>query len=187
MVALPQAPRVLIVDDSPLNRAAFEAVLARDFNVTIAESGMEALALCRDQGFAVIVLDVRMPGMSGFETAAALRKNDRTRTTPIIFMSAYDQTLAQLARGYVSGATDYLFSPVQDDLLRIKVATYAQISLRHEQLRQNVQQLNETVRQLHEELERKGLTVTRLEVRIKELESAASKIDQQTSDLSRPP
>src|SRR5262245_54647729 len=79
MVAQPRAPRVLIVDDNPLNRAAFEAVLDRDFHVIVAESGPAAIAVCRDQDFAVIVLDIRMPGMDGFETAEALRKLDRTR------------------------------------------------------------------------------------------------------------
>jgi PleD family two-component response regulator len=186
-MAQPKAPTVLIVDDSPLNRAAFEAVLDRDFNVTLVESGLDALAVCRNQNFAVILLDVRMPGMDGFETAAALRKNDRTRTTPIIFVSAYDQTLAKMTRGYVAGATDYIFNPVEDDLLRLKVATFAQIHLRQEALRENVQQLNKTVQLLHEELERKGLTVTSLELRIRELEKTASKIDQQTADLSGPP
>jgi CheY-like chemotaxis protein len=187
MAPKPHAPRVLIVDDSPLNRAAFEAVLERDFNVIVVESGVDAVVACQDQDFAVILLDVRMPGMNGFETAEALRKLPRTRMTPIIFMSAYDQTLAQMTRGYVAGATDFLFSPVQDDLLRVKVSTYAQIQLRHEELRENVQQMNETIRQLREELDRKGLTVTRLELRIRDLERSASKIDEQTSTLSGPP
>jgi len=183
----PHSPRVLIVDDNPLNRAAFTAVLERDFNATAVESGAEALEACRTQDFAVILLDVRMPGMDGFATAEALRMNERYRTTPIIFTSAYDRTLAQITRGYVAGATDYLVSPVEDDLLRIKVSTYAQIHLRQEELRQNVQQLNETVRSLREELERRGLAVTRLQLRLKEVEDAASRIDQQTSSISGPP
>jgi CheY-like chemotaxis protein len=180
------AARVLIVDDNPLNRAAFTAILDRDFEVTAVDSGVSALEACRKQDFAVIILDVRMPGMDGFETAEALRKVDRCRTTPIIFMSAYDQTLAQMTRGYVVGATDYLFSPVEGDLLRLKVSTYAQIHLRHEELRQNVQQLNETVRQLREELDRRGLAVSRLELRLKEIEETAARIDQQTSSISGP-
>jgi CheY-like chemotaxis protein len=187
MKAPPHAPKVLIVDDSPLNRAAFEAVLEGSFKVTLVESGKGAVAVCRQESFSVILLDVRMPGMDGFETAEALRKNDGSRMTPIIFVSAYDHTLAQMTRGYVAGATDYLFNPVDDDLLRLKVSTYAQIHLRHEVLRENVQQLNKTVRQLQEELDRKGLTVSQLELRIKELQSAATKIDQQTSTLSGPP
>ena len=183
----PQSPRVLVVDDNPLNRAAFEAVLEKEFNVTLVDSGFHAIDLCRREEFAVIVLDVRMPGMDGFETAEILRKNDRTKTTPIIFTSAYDQSLAQITRGYVAGATDYLFSPVEDDLLRIKVATYAQIHLRHEELRQNVLRLNESVQQLHRELEQRGIAVTRLRSRVKDLEEAAAKLDRQTSNLSGPP
>ena len=181
------SPPVLIVDDNPLNRAAYSALLEREFTLTVAESGFEAIDACRNQDFAAIVLDVRMPGMDGFETAEALRKMDRTRVTPIIFTSAYDHNLAQMTRGYVAGATDYLFTPVEDDLLRIKVATYAQIHLRHEELRQDVQELHETVRKLHDELDRKDLTVSRLEKRIGELEEAASKIDQHTSSVGGPP
>jgi len=184
---LPRPPKVLIVDDNPLNRMAYSAVLERDFTVKVAESGFEAIEACKEQDFAVIVLDVRMPRMDGFETAEALRKLDRARTAPIIFTSAYDHTLAKLTRGYVAGATDYLFSPVEDEVLRIKVATYAQMHLRQEELRQNVQALNETVRLLRADADRKALTVTNLERRIKELEEAAAKIDRHTSSVHGPP
>jgi CheY-like chemotaxis protein len=129
-------PRVLIVDDKDANRIAFEAVLEKDFSVTLAESGLQAIDLCRTQEFAVIVLDVRMPGMNGFETAEALRMRESTRSTPIIiFTSTYDQHMTQITRAFVAGATDFLFSPVDAELLKVKVATYAQIYLRQEALR----------------------------------------------------
>src|SRR5262245_2754309 len=127
-------PRVLVVDDHPANRYAFESVLEKDFEVTLADSGRRAVELCRQRDFEVIVLDVRMPEMDGFDTAEALRRVERTRVIPIIFTSAYDQTLAQMTRGYVSGATDFLFSPVDPDLLKLKVGTYARIHRRQEAL-----------------------------------------------------
>src|SRR5436190_3186372 len=96
-------PRVLIVDDHEANRYAFEAVLEKDFDVLLADSGKQALDLCERQDFDVIVLDVRMPEMDGFDVAEGLRSRERTRVTPIVFTSAYDQTLAQMTRGYVSG------------------------------------------------------------------------------------
>src|SRR6185436_2524289 len=86
-------PRVLVVDDRDANRYAFETVLEKEFSVTLAASGKQALELCRREEFAVIVLDVRMPEMDGFETAEALRRNEKTRVTPIIFTSAYEQPM----------------------------------------------------------------------------------------------
>jgi CheY-like chemotaxis protein len=171
-------PRVLIVDDHPANRYAFETVLEKEFDVCLAASGRQALELCRREDFAVIVLDVRMPEMDGFDTAEALRRHDRTKVTPIVFTSAYEQTAAQMTRGYVSGATDFLFSPVDPDLLRLKVSTYAQIHLRHEALRHNVVQLNDEIRSLHAELARRGVAVTRVAARLNQIEQTAQQLTQ---------
>jgi len=172
----PSKPRVLVVDDHPANLYTYRTVLEKDFDVTLAGSGMEALDLCRRQEFSVIVLDIRMPGMDGFDTAEALRMETRTKVTPIVFTTAYDQTIAQMTRGYVSGATDFLLSPVDPELLRLKVSTYARIHLRHEALRRSVQQLNEEIRSLHAELERRGITVTRVEARLDRIEAAAHQL-----------
>jgi len=88
-----------------------------------------------------------MPNMDGFEVAAALRKRERTRHTAIVFISAYDQTVVQAKKGYVAGATDFIFSPVDEDLLKFKVATYVQIHLRNEALRLQIHQLQIAVRE----------------------------------------
>src|SRR6185436_11565332 len=169
-------PRVLVVDDHPANLYTYRTVLENDFEVTLAGSGKEALDLCRRQEFSVIVLDIRMPGMDGFDTAEALRMETRTKVTPIVFTTAYDQTIAQMTRGYVSGATDFLLSPVDPELLRLKVGNYARIHIRHEALRQSVEQLNEEIRSLHAELERRGITVTRVEARLNRIEEAAHQL-----------
>ena len=177
----PSKPRVLVVDDSAINRTAFEAVLERDFAVTLAESGAQALEKVRTEDFAVIVLDVRMPGMDGFDTAKVLRTTEPTRSTPIIiFTSAYDQNLAQVTRGFDSGATDFLFTPVEPDLLKIKVTTYAQIYLRQEALRAQVLQLQRELAALHAELSRRGQAVTTVKVRLDNVEKTASEIERQT-------
>src|SRR5262245_35215796 len=109
MTPQPSKPRVLVVDDNEANRAAFESVLERDYTVRLASTGERALQLALTEEFAVILLDVRMPGMDGFETAELLRKRESTRHTPIIFLSAYDQTILQAKRAYVAGATDFIF------------------------------------------------------------------------------
>jgi CheY-like chemotaxis protein len=177
----PSKPRVLVVDDSAVNRTAFEAVLEGDFTVTLAESGAKAVEKCLAEEFAVIVLDVRMPGMDGFDTAKVLRTSEPTRSTPIIiFTSAYDQNLVQITRGFDAGATDFLFTPVEPDLLKIKVSTYAQIYLRQEALRSQVVQLQRELTALHAELSRRGQAVTTVKVRLDNIERAASEIERQT-------
>jgi CheY-like chemotaxis protein len=154
-------PRVLIADDTPANRLAFEAILDRDFNVTLAESGIEVLELCRRQDFAVIILDVRMPGMGGFETAKALRGPERASMPPIIiFTSAYDQNVPQITRGFAAGATDFLFSPVEPDVLKLKVATYARMSLQFEAMRLEVRNFARALGEAREELARHGLAAS---------------------------
>lgn len=180
--SLSAKPRVLIVDDHEANRYAFETVLEQEFDVALAASGRQALELCQREDFAVIVLDVRMPEMDGFDTAEALRRCERTRVTPIVFTSAYEQTVAQMTRGYVSGATDFLFSPVDADLLRLKVSTYANIHLRHEALQRNVVQLNEEIRSLHAELARRGVAVTRVAARLSRIEETAQQLSQRAFD-----
>jgi CheY-like chemotaxis protein len=177
----PAKPRVLVVDDSAINRTAFEAVLEREFSVTLAESGAEAIERCKTEEFAVIVLDVRMPGMDGFDTARALRTREATRSTPIIiFTSAYDQNLAQITRGFAAGATDFLFTPVEPDLLQIKVSTYAEFYRRQEELRAQVRQLQQSLAELHGELSRRGLAVNTIKARLDTVERKASEIERQT-------
>jgi len=123
-------PAVLIVDDTPANLLAFSSVLEREgYDLITAKSGQEALKLVLRREFAVILLDVRMPGMDGIETATFLRAG-RGRWTPIIFVSAYENTPMQVERGYLAGAIDYLFSPVDPDLLKRKVSALVDFYLR---------------------------------------------------------
>lgn len=181
MTPQPVKPRILIVDDTPANRYAFQSVLEDDYTICLAPSGRRGLELARQEDFAVIVLDVRMPEMDGFETAEALRKLEKVRFTPIIFTSAYDKTMGQLTRGYVAGATDFLFSPVDGDLLKLKVATYAQIYLRSEALRLQIHQLNVTLQSVRTELAKREPAENGLKIRIQELEDVIEELTRQTA------
>jgi CheY-like chemotaxis protein len=185
MTPQPAKPRVLIVDDHPANRQAFESLLENDYTLGIAATGRQALELALREDYAVVLLDVKMPGMDGFEVAELLRKRERSRHTPIIFMSAYDQTVIQAKKGYVAGATDFLFSPVDEELLKFKVASYVEMYLRNEALRLQIYQLQQTVLSLEAELARRPVgddavkkTVRVIEAQISDLrrrvESAAS-------------
>jgi response regulator RpfG family c-di-GMP phosphodiesterase len=142
----------LIVDDNPANLLAFQTVLEPGYTITLAQGGDEALRSVLQEDFAVILLDVRMPGLDGFEVAQALRRRDRTRHTPIIFTSAYDHTVVQAKKGYVAGATDFIFSPVDEDLLRLKVATYVEMYLRNESLMLRIADLETSVKALERDL-----------------------------------
>jgi len=118
----PDRPGILIVDDSADKLMSLEAILA-DLPVTIAKarSGKEALRRLLVEEFAVVLLDVRMPGMDGFETATLIRQRPRTEHTPIIFVTAFgDDT--HVARGYSLKAVDYILTPVVPDVLRTKVS-----------------------------------------------------------------
>jgi response regulator RpfG family c-di-GMP phosphodiesterase len=100
------------------------------YDIVKAGSGQEALKLALQREFSVILLDVRMPGMDGIETATFLRAG-RGRFTPIIFVSAFENTPVEVERGYLAGAIDYLFKPVDPDLLKRKVAALVDFYLRN--------------------------------------------------------
>ncbi len=178
MTPQPAKPRVLIVDDHPANRRAFETLLEADYTVSVAASGYQALELTLREEFAVILLDVKMPGMDGFEVAELLRKRERTRHTPIVFISAYDQTVFQMKKGYIVGATDFIFSPVDAELLKFKVANYAHTFLRNEALRVQVRDLELTVAALREEIRTRGADPA-LQSRLRNFETIISGFKQQ--------
>jgi len=170
MTPQPKKPQILVVDDHPANRLAYQTVLEPDYAVFLAESGRQALELCQRMEFAVILLDVRMPGMDGYETAVELRRRKQTLYTPIVFTSAIDQSLAHVNRGFVVGATDYIFSPVDPEFLRFKVATYSQMYLRHEELVRQIDRLNELIHSLRSAIEADASLDQSLRSRIRELD-----------------
>lgn len=119
---------ILLVDDDARGLYALAEVL-RDLRheVVVAASGEEALRCLLRQDFAVVLLDVRMPGLSGYETAALIRRRERSRSVPIIFLTAFDKEQAHVFQGYEAGAVDYLFKPVDPLILKAKVAVFAEL------------------------------------------------------------
>src|ERR671933_1550805 len=123
----PQA-KILLVDDEPKSLFALQELLSTlGQNLMIAQSGEEALRLALKNDFAVILLDVRMPGMDGFETARMIRSRERSRLTPIIFLTAAADEMSSMFRGYEAGAVDYLQKPVVPEILKAKVAVFFQL------------------------------------------------------------
>ena len=147
----PQRAKILIVDDTESNRLAFQSLLEGPTHEVIqARDGLEALEQIIDNDFAVILLDIRMPRMGGLETAHNIRARKRSRYTPIIFLSAYESTPMEVAKGFVlGGVIDYLFSPVDPDMLRNKVAFLTEFYLRNLETQREVIELREQC-QAHE-------------------------------------
>jgi len=143
--------KILIVDDTPSNRVAFCSILEGPrHEVLQARDGLEALELVIDHDFAVILLDIRMPRMGGLEAAQNIRARKRSRYTPIIFLSAYESTPVEVSKGYViGGVIDYLFSPVDPDMLRSKVSFLADLYLRNLESQKELQDLRDRC-QAHE-------------------------------------
>ncbi|EKF74832.1 sensory box protein/response regulator [Alcanivorax hongdengensis A-11-3] len=114
--------RVLMVDDTPQNLVAMEVVLEdMDCELESATSGNEALAKLLKNDYALVLLDVQMPEMDGFEVATLMRSNQRTRHVPIIFVTALSKEERFVQQGYRCGAVDYLFKPIAPQLLQSKV------------------------------------------------------------------
>src|ERR687890_2054063 len=120
-------PRVLLVDDDERNLLAVANVLDDLGEVVLARSGEEALRHLLKGEFAVILLDVYMPGMDGYETAQIIRGRDQTKGIPIVFLSAVNKEAEHLIRGYSMGAVDYVFKPVDPIILRSKVAVFVDL------------------------------------------------------------
>lgn len=141
---LPPRPRVLIVDDRPENLLAFEAVIEPlDVEIVKALSGNEALGHVLKGDFAVILLDVQMPGLSGLETAELIKKRERSNHIPIILISAISRELAYIFQGYQSGVVDYLLKPIDPGILRAKVAVFVDLYRRGETIKRQATLLGE--------------------------------------------
>src|SRR5262245_17594552 len=138
---------ILLVDDQTSNLLALEAILeGLGQNLVRANSGEEALRRLLDQDFAVILMDVKMPGLDGIETAALVRERDRCKHTPIIFLTAFERSEVQMFKGYQLGAVDYLFKPLQPEVLRSKVAVFVELHSKTEQVRRQAERLRESER-----------------------------------------
>ncbi len=142
--SLPDQDRtnILIVDDRPDKLLVLETILEElGQNIVVAQSGDEALRRVLEYDFAVILLDVNMPGMDGLETAAFIRKRQRTAHTPIIFVTAYADEM-HTARGYLLGAVDYILAPIVPEVLRSKVKVFVQLQrMAHQIQRQSAERV----------------------------------------------
>ena len=136
--------KVLLVDDRPENLLALEAILEPlEQELLYARSGEEALGQLLRHDAAVILLDVQMPLLDGFETARLIKERERTKHIPIIFVTAISKDEEHVYRGYSTGAVDYVFKPFNPEVLRSKVAVFIDLYEKTEQLKRQAEQLKE--------------------------------------------
>jgi signal transduction histidine kinase len=119
---------ILVVDDDAKNRIAMEGLLrSSGYDVVLAESGEAALRRVDEQDFAVILMDARMPGVDGFTAARTIRERERSRSTPIIFLTGAYEDLSSMFRGYEAGAVDYMVKPILPEVLKYKISVFVDL------------------------------------------------------------
>src|SRR5213078_1263909 len=145
---LEEKVNILIVDDRPDKLLTYDVMLAElNQYIVRANSGREALRWLLRKDFAVILLDVNMPGMDGFETAALIRQRPRSETTPIIFVSAVNDNVKYISRGYSLGAVDYMLTPVVPEILRAKVGVFVDLFRKTEQVKRQAEEREKLIRE----------------------------------------
>jgi signal transduction histidine kinase len=181
-LATPPKVKILLVDDRPANLLTLESIL-EDLGQEIvkATSGKEALRFLLKDDYAVILLDVKMPEMDGFETATLIRERDRSRHTPILFLTAHKEE-EHLFRGYYAGAVDFLYKPINPEVLRSKVSVFVDLCLKTELLRRQA----EVLQARNTELERLAEQRRAAEEEIRELNAELEqRVRERTVELSR--
>ena len=174
---------ILMVDDRPQNLMALEAVLGdMGQNLVRANSGREALKHLLDREFALILLDVQMPGLDGYETAALAREREQSRHTPIIFLTAINQSEAQMFKGYSSGAVDYMFKPFVPEVLRAKVSVFVDLYRSTQEVRRQAELLRRANDELENEIAERRKAEEALHKVHEELEA---RVERRTLQLAR--
>jgi two-component system, sensor histidine kinase and response regulator len=172
---------ILIVDDRPDGLLTLEAVLKGPrYRLTQASSGREAVLRARERPYAVILLDVQMPGMDGFEAARRIRQIESARTIPIIFVTAINKDIGHVYEGYDSGAVDYIFKPFDPRVLSAKVSVFVELFRQTQKLERQSEKLRELDRARFAEqlLERERANVRALEEKKLALERSNHDLEQ---------
>ena len=147
--------KILVVDDREDNLFSIEAILEKDpYTIVKAKSGRAALkVLLNEHDFSLILMDVQMPDLNGFETATIIYERDKLKNIPIIFITAHNYDEDYIFKGYRMGGVDYIYKPINPELLRVKVAVFVELYRKNQQLLQHEERLLAANRSLQKEIE----------------------------------
>ena len=194
---------ILVVDDNPSNLLAIEAALSGlGLNLVTAQSGADALRWLLERDFALILLDIEMPSMDGYETARLIRGRLRTRHVPIIFVTAFSRDDRDVLEGYALGAVDFLFKPIVPEILRAKASVFVELRRQADQVAAQAELLRDAERQEHgrkleeerqrweaqalrEQMESERRSAAETEKKADELAKTVARLEQVEADLVR--
>ena len=194
---------ILVVDDNASNLLAIEAALSGlGLNLVTAQSGADALRWLLERDFALILLDIEMPSMDGYETARLIRGRLRTRHVPIIFVTAFSRDDREILEGYALGAVDFLFKPIVPEILRAKASVFVELRRRADEVARQAELLRDAERQDHsrrmaeerqrweaeslrEQMEKERRNATQMAQKAAELARTVARLEQVESDLKR--
>ncbi len=143
--------KILLVDDRPENLITLEGILdSPELEIFTANSGNEALGMLLEHDFALVLMDVQMPEMDGFETAEIMRSNEKTKQIPIIFVTAISKQRNHIFKGYQAGAVDYLYKPLDLEILKSKIKAFVELFKHRAALQKTTAKLKRTILELEE-------------------------------------
>lgn len=179
--------KILVVDDREDNLFSLETILDKDgYTIRKAGSGREALKiLLKDQDFTIILMDVQMPDLNGFETAEMISQSNKLKHIPILFITANDHGYENIFKGYQMGGVDYIYKPVNPDLLRMKVAVFVELHKKNMALVAQEKKLRITNKRLEREVEERKISEQKIGVLNKQLTEKILQLRNTNSELER--
>src|SRR5258705_4334835 len=188
-LALKSDIKILVVDDREDNLFSIEAILERDkYTIVKANSGRAALKILLHQhDFSLILMDVQMPELSGLETATMIYERDKLKNIPIIFITAHDYDEDYVFKGYKTGGVDYIYKPINPELLRVKVSVFVELYRKNHQLIQHEKKLIAANRSLQKEIEERKASeekVKQLNAQLVENNANLKKVNEELDRLA---
>jgi signal transduction histidine kinase len=179
--------KILVVDDREDNLFSIEAILAKDnYTIVKANSGKAALkVLLNHHDFSLILMDVQMPEMNGFETANIIYERDKLKNIPIIFITAYSNDEDHIFTGYKMGGVDYIYKPINPELLRVKVSVFVELYTKNLQLQQQEKKLLSINRSLQKEIEERRISEEKVRHLNEQLTDNNAHLKQMYEDLDQ--
>jgi len=180
-------PKILLVDDREDNLFSMESILEKDnYQIIKADSGKQALKiLLKEVDFALILMDVKMPNLNGFETAALIYEREKLKHIPIIFITAFNEGEENLFKGYRTGAVDYIYKPVDPDLLRAKVAVFTDLYQKNHRLIAQEQKLKAANKDLENEIKERKASEDKVKELNRQMLENIVRLESANKDLDR--